>query len=86
MHVAAYVEQLGRTHAKPIAKQHLAAVRMLCDWLVIGHALDNNPDRAVRGPRHSVRKGKASVLSSDEMRDLLAAIDTATLLGQRDRA
>jgi integrase/recombinase XerD len=31
MHVAAYVEQLGRTHAKPTVKQHLAAIRMLFD-------------------------------------------------------
>lgn len=86
MHVAAYVEQLGRTHAKPTAKQHLAALRMLFDWLVTGHALASNPAHAVRGPRHSVRKGKTSVLAADEMRDLLAAIDASTLLGLRDRA
>lgn len=31
--VAAYVEELSKTHAKPSVKQHLAAVRMLFDWL-----------------------------------------------------
>jgi integrase/recombinase XerD len=37
MHVAAYVEQLGHTHSRPTVKQHLAAIRMLFDWLVTGH-------------------------------------------------
>jgi integrase/recombinase XerD len=86
MHVAAYVEQLGRTHSKPTVKQHLAAIRMLFDWLVTGHIMKTNPAHAVRGPKHSVRKGKTSVLSADEMRELLAAIDTSSLLGLRDRA
>ncbi len=86
MHVAAYVEQLGRTHSKPTVKQHLAAIRMLFDWLVTGHIMESNPAHAVRGPKHSVRKGKTSVLSAEEMHELLAAIDTTSLLGLRDRA
>jgi integrase/recombinase XerD len=86
MHVAAYVEQLGRTHSKPTVKQHLAAIRMLFDWLVTGHIMESNPANAVRGPKHSVRKGKTSVLSAEEMHELLAAIDTTSLLGLRDRA
>ncbi len=86
MHVAAYVEQLGSTHSKPTVKQHLAAIRMLFDWLVTGHIMASNPAHAVRGPKHSVRKGKTSVLSAEEMRDLLAAIDVTSLLGLRDRA
>jgi integrase/recombinase XerD len=86
MHVAAYVEQLGRTHSKPTVKQHLAAIRMLFDWLVTGHIMETNPAHAVRGPKHSVRKGKTSVLSAEEMHELLAAIDTSSLLGLRDRA
>jgi integrase/recombinase XerD len=86
MHVATYVEQLGFTHAKPTVKQHLAAIRMLFDWLVTGHLMQTNPAHAVRGPKHSVRKGKTSVLSAEEMHDLLAAIDTSSLLGLRDRA
>jgi integrase/recombinase XerD len=31
IHVAAYVEELQRTHSKPTVKQHLAALRMLFD-------------------------------------------------------
>ena len=48
--------------------------------------METNPAHAVWGPKHSVRKGKTSVLSADEMRELLAAIDTTSLLGLRDRA
>jgi hypothetical protein len=29
IHVAAYVEELQRTHSKPTVRQHLAALRML---------------------------------------------------------
>jgi integrase/recombinase XerD len=62
VHVAAYSEQLIKTHSKPTAKQHLAAVRMLFDWLVTGEVIAVNPAHAVRGPKHSVKKGKTSVL------------------------
>jgi hypothetical protein len=34
--VATFIEQLGESHSKPTVKQHLAAIRMLFDWLVIG--------------------------------------------------
>ena len=37
--VAAYVEQLETSASKPTAKQHLAALRMLFDWLVTGQVL-----------------------------------------------
>ncbi len=72
--------------SKPAVKQHLAAIRMLFDWLVTGHIMETNPAHAVRGPKHSVRKGKTSVLSAEEMHELLAAIDNTSLLGFRDRA
>ena len=45
-------------------KQHLAALRMLFDWLVTGHIIDTNPAHAVRGPRYVVTKGKAPVLAA----------------------
>ena len=86
MHVAAYVEQLGRIRSKPTVKQHLAAIRMLFDWLVTGQVVAGNPAHAVRGPKHSVKKGKTSVLDAGEMGELLACIDTGSLIGMRDRA
>ncbi len=91
-HVAAYVEMLGLPEpdgaglSKPSVKQHLAALRMLFDWLVVGHVLDHNPAHAVRGPKYSQKKGKTPVLDRDEARALLAAVDTDSLTGLRDRA
>jgi site-specific recombinase XerD len=84
--VAAYVEQLGQLRAKPTVKQHLAAVRMLFDWLVTGHALRTNPAHSVRGPKHVVKRGKTPVLTREETRALLDSIDTSTIVGLRDRA
>jgi hypothetical protein len=45
--VAAYVEQ--HSGSKPTVKQHLAAIRMLFDWLVIGQVVPVNPAASVRG-------------------------------------
>jgi site-specific recombinase XerD len=86
LHVAAYVEALLQELAKPTVKQHLAALRMLFDWLVVGHVMETNPAHAVRGPKHVVKKGRTPVLDRDEARALLAVIDTGTLTGLRDRA
>ncbi|MBI1814048.1 MAG: tyrosine-type recombinase/integrase [Deltaproteobacteria bacterium] len=84
--VAAYVEQLQQTHAKPSVKQHLAAVRMLFDWLVTGQVMPVNPAHSVRGPRYVIKRGKTPVLTAEETRELLDAIDTESLSGLRDRA
>jgi site-specific recombinase XerD len=86
LHVAAYIEELQGELSKPSVKQHLAALRMLFDWLVVGHALEVNPAHAVRGPKYSIKKGKTPVLDREEARALLASIDTSTLTGLRDRA
>jgi site-specific recombinase XerD len=85
-HVAAFVKELQRQFSAPTVKQHLAALRMLFDWLVTGHVLDVNPAHAVRGPKYVVTKGKTPVLAADEARALLDAIPTGTLTGLRDRA
>ena len=84
LHVAAYI----RTHpgSAPTVKQHLAAIRMLDDWLVVSQIIPVNPAAAVRGPKHVVTKGATPVLSPAEARRLLEAIDTGTLAGRRDRA
>jgi site-specific recombinase XerD len=84
VHVAAYIE--GLQIAAPSVKQRLAALRMLFDWLVIGQVMPANPASSVRGPRHSVKKGKTPVLSAEEARALLDSIDTSTAIGLRDRA
>jgi integrase/recombinase XerD len=86
LHVAAYIEQRQHAMAKPTAKQHLAAIRMLFDWLVVGQVIATNPAHAVRGPKHVVKRGKTRVLSADQARRLIESIDVSTLVGLRDRA
>jgi site-specific recombinase XerD len=84
--VAAYIEHLGDVLAKPSVKQHLAAIRMLFDYLVTGGVLPFNPASSVRGPKHVVKRGKTPVLSAEDARTLLDSIDTNTVVGLRDRA
>ena len=86
VHVAAYIEQLQGERAAPTVKQHLAAIRMLFDWLVTGQVMPSNPAHSVRGPRHSVSKGSTPVLSSAEARELLKGMDVSSVVGLRDRA
>ena len=86
LHVAAYIEGLTRSRAAPTAKLRLAAVRRLFDWLVIGQVIPTNPAASVRGPAHSVKRGKTPVLAPEEARALLDSIDVSTPIGLRDRA
>lgn len=95
-HVAAYIE--GLELSKPTVKQQLAALRMLFDWLVVGHVIEVNPAHAVRGPKYSVKKGKTPVLDREDARKLIASIEVVKkkpdgtesgepdLVGLRDRA
>jgi integrase/recombinase XerC len=86
LHVATYIEALQERMAKPTVKQHLAAIRMLFDWLVTGAILASNPATSVRGPKHVIKRGKTPVLTTDQARVLIESIDTSTLVGLRDRA
>ncbi len=86
VHVAAYVEELQQEHSRPTVKQHLAAIRMLFDWLVVGQVVPANPATSVRGPKHVVKKGKTPVLSAEEARLLFSSMDTSHVVGLRDRA
>ena len=84
--VAAYIEQLTDQLSAPSVKLHLAALRKLFDFLVVGQIMPVNPASSVRGPKHVVTKGKTPVLTAEEARQLLDAIDTRTISGLRDRA
>ena len=110
-HVAAYIKALKvsdagkravkeRAAARPTVKQHLAAIRMLFDWLIVGQVLAINPAHAVRGPKHVVKRGKTPVLTEEQARHLLDSIritkkielpdgsekEVPWLVGLRDRA
>lgn len=86
LHIAIWIEELGHEVSAPTVKQRLAGVRHLFDWLVMGQVMPANPAASVRGPAHSVRRGKTPVLAPDEARRLLDAIDISTPVGLRDRA
>jgi len=85
IHIAAHIEELGKRKedggaglATPTVKQHLAAIRMLFDWLVIGQIVPYNPATSVRGPKYVIKRGKTPVLTESEARSLFEAIDHKT--------
>jgi len=82
--IAAYIE--NHPAAAPTVKQHLAAIRMLFDFLVTGQVVPMNPASSVRGPKHVVRRGKTPVLKADQARALIDSIKTDSIVGLRDRA
>src|SRR5689334_6225706 len=84
--ISAYIEELQATHSPPTVKQHLAAIRMLFDWFVIGQIVEVNPASSVRGPKYVVKRGKTPVLKADEARLLLDSIKIDSIVGLRDRA
>lgn len=86
LHVAAWIEELRSAVSAPTVKQKLAGIRHLFDWLVIGQVVPVNPAGSVRGPSHSVKRGKTPVLAPEEARRLLDSIDVTTPAGLRDRA
>jgi site-specific recombinase XerD len=86
VHVAGYIEELTGERSAPTAKQRLAAIRHLFDWLVIGQVMPANPASSVRGPSHVVKRGKTPVLSPEEARRVIDAIDVTGHAGLRDRA
>jgi site-specific recombinase XerD len=82
--IAAYIE--NHSGAAPTVKQHLAAIRMLFDFLVTGQIVPMNPAASVRGPKYVVKRGKTPVLKADQARTLLDSIKTDSIIGLRDRA
>jgi integrase/recombinase XerD len=84
MHVAAYIEK--HPGSPQTIKQHLAAIKMLFDYLVVSQIVPVNPAAPVKGPTHVVKRGMTPVLSVEDARTLLASIPTDSLQGLRDRA
>jgi site-specific recombinase XerD len=82
--IGVYIE--SHPGAAPTVKQHLAAIRMLFDFLVTGQIVPMNPASSVRGPKHVVHRGKTPVLKADQARALIDSIKTDSLVGLRDRA
>ena len=71
----------------PAAKQQaLSACRQYCTGLVQRHAMILNPFASVTGERYQVIEGRTPEITISQARALLAACETASLVGRRDRA
>ncbi|MCA9168462.1 MAG: tyrosine-type recombinase/integrase [Planctomycetales bacterium] len=84
--VATYIELLTGQMGPSAVKMHLAAIRKLFDYLVVGQVISANPAASVRGPKYVVKHGKTPVLAAAEARELLDSADTTNIKGLRDRA
>lgn len=86
-HVSAYIEELlAAGRAKRTVKQHLATIRKLYDWLILGQICSINPAQAVNGPKISASKGTTPYLDEEAATEFLDSIDTSTIIGLRDKA
>jgi len=79
-----YLVGLGGSAAK--RNLHLSALRGFFDRLVNRHVVILNPAASVKGVKETVMEGKTPKITVEQARKLLASIDTATLVGLRDRA
>ncbi len=84
--VSVYIEQISKVLSPATVKLQLAAIRAIFNWLIVGQIVEMNPAHPVRGPKLIVRKGKTPPLTAEDARAIFASIDTAQLIGLRDRA
>ncbi|WP_456740468.1 tyrosine-type recombinase/integrase [Bradyrhizobium sp. USDA 4469] len=86
LHVAVYLKTLQDFYGKPTIKQHLAAIRALFNWLLVGQVVKANPAISVKGPKYDMTRGLTPVLTGAEVSRLISGIDLSTQVGLRDRA
>ena len=87
LHVSGWLDAMEeRGLSTPTIKQRLAGLRMMFNALVRAQVLRVSPVTVVKGPAHSVIKGKTPVLTGEQTMQLLSAINTSSLIGLRDRA
>lgn len=86
LHVATYIETLGKQLSPASVKQHRAALSKCFDFLVVSQIVPDNPVLHVAGPKIRTTKGKTPTLTDEEFLDLMNSIPKHTLIGLRDRA
>lgn len=87
MHVAAWAQESGRVRSRPTVKQHLAAVRMLFDWMILGQLLPVNPAAWSVGRNTPSKNGaRRQCCRAKKWGSFLQSIPTDSVLGLRDRA
>ena len=83
-HVGQFLQ--GHAGSLPTQKQHMAGLRRFFDLLVERHIILMNPASSARTARYSVVEGKTAEITREQIQALLAAIDTSSIVGMRDRA
>src|SRR6202012_4389642 len=76
VHVATYIEELGKNLTRPSVNLHLAAIKRFFAFLVTGGVLRRSPAVEVKGPTFSRREGATPVTSPENVRRLLASLPT----------
>jgi site-specific recombinase XerD len=74
LHVSAYIEMNSQFLTAPSVKQHLAALRVLFNWLVIKQVVPDNPAMFVKGPKLSRQVGITPIMESEQVRQVLDSI------------
>ena len=82
--ISGYIQQLGPLFSPRSRARRLAALRTFFRFLEKGGLIEGNPALLVDFPKLGPQLPKA--LTADQIQALLAQPDSATLLGQRDRA
>jgi site-specific recombinase XerD len=88
LHVAAYIEILRTEERRSISttKQHLAAIRMLFDYLVRHQILRENPATSVKTEKLKRMRGATPYRQANEVRVLFDAMEMDKITDYRDRA
>src|SRR5262249_42157257 len=69
------IDEASASSGPTTVNQHLAAIRTLFDYFVVGHVVPANPASEVRGPRSIATKTRTPVLGPDRARRLMESID-----------
>lgn len=85
-HVEAYIDELHRGLSTITVKQHLTAVRTLCDWLVTGGIIAANPASGVRALKSLAQVETRALLESASWQRLIDTMPTSSVRDIRDRA
>jgi len=82
--VGSYLD--AQDYAPATKKLHLSAIRHFFDTLVTRHVIMLNPAHSVRGERLQVVEGKTPEITIPQARRLMKSLNTAHVVGLRDRA
>lgn len=83
--ITAYLVHLGGKKVSKLSQgRFLSSIRAFCGWMVEKNYISTDPSDGVEAPKPG--KYLPSVLSIEEVDDILDSVDTSTAIGVRDRA